>query len=74
VRHILFTITAHLFIAKLRRKYSIVVETPGLALFVESHVPTDDYCEAAIEIRNDQRISHPRISVCPKAPQLILSS
>jgi hypothetical protein len=72
-RHMLFTVVSQLFLAKLRRKYGIVVDTPGPAPFTEAPVSTDDCRKPVIKARNDQRISHPRTSACPKEPQQLLT-
>jgi SRSO17 transposase len=73
-RHILFTFIAHLFINKLRRKFSIYVDEPhGPAPFVEAPVPLDDYRKAVVDARNGKVISHPRISAYPKRRQQVLT-
>jgi hypothetical protein len=73
-RHMLFTFIAHLFFSKLRRKYSIVVDTPlGPAPFIKKPVAMDDYRKAVHERRQDQPISHPSISACPIGPQQVLT-
>ncbi|MDR1041266.1 MAG: hypothetical protein LBR80_14095, partial [Deltaproteobacteria bacterium] len=45
-RHILFTLIAHLFIIKLRRRFSIKIDSPGPGPVVLAPVSLSDYREA----------------------------
>lgn len=72
-RHILFTFISHLFIIKLRRLFSIKMDTPGPAPIIEVPVPLEDYRDAIVQVQSNQSISHPNIRAIPKAPQQIMT-
>ena len=72
-RHILFVYIAHLFITKLRRMFSITVDTPGPAPIVLSPVSLADYGNAIIQAQSNSPIDHKDISATPVGPQQILT-
>jgi hypothetical protein len=63
---------AHLFINKLRIKYSCKPQSPGSALYIDSPVSLDDYLEAAENPTGVREIDLLDISAMPTNPQQIL--
>jgi hypothetical protein len=72
-RHILFTFIAHLLISKLRRKFSVKMDSPCPAPIILVPVTLDEYREATIQAQNNQPIEHPNIRAYPEKPQQILT-
>jgi hypothetical protein len=72
-RHILVTLIAHLYLIKMRRRFSITPDSPGPTLYVESPVPLEEYIEATEIYQKTQTLNHPKISVSPKGKQQILT-
>jgi SRSO17 transposase len=72
-RHILLTLIAHLFIIKLRRRFSLKMDTPGPAPLVTGPVSLSDYREAVSKSDKNLPIDHPNITVSPDKPQQILT-
>jgi hypothetical protein len=72
-RHMLITLIAHLFIIKLRRRFSLKIDTPGPAPLVTGPVSLSDYSEAVSKSDKNLPIDHPNITVSPDKPQQILT-
>jgi hypothetical protein len=72
-RHILVTLIAHLFLIKMRRKFSVIMNFPGPALFVNSPVPLDEYINATINYQETQKLNHPKMTIIPNDRQQILT-
>jgi len=69
----LLYLIAHLFINKLRMKYSCKLCAPGSALYIDESVSLDEYLEAAIDMMNDKEIIHTSISAAPARTQQVLT-
>jgi SRSO17 transposase len=72
-RHILITLIAHLFVNKLRQKFSVQPRSPGPTPYIEQPVPLKDYLNAAEKLDNDEQIDHPDIMPFPTRPQQIMT-
>jgi hypothetical protein len=72
-RHILFTLIAHLFLTKLRRKFSVKTNSPGPAPIVLKPVPLDEYMEAVNQATNNQPITSDNIRAYPEKHQQVLT-
>jgi hypothetical protein len=72
-RHILFAFIAYFFIAKLRRKFSINIDTPGQIPFVGAPVSLQEYIVAIKQNDQGLPITHPNIEAYPIGPQEILT-
>jgi hypothetical protein len=64
-RHMLLTFIAHLFILKMRLKFSILNTQIGPGPYVEKPVPLKEYVEAALKIRNEEELKHPKLHGVP---------
>jgi SRSO17 transposase len=73
-RHMLITLLAHLFVNKLRVRFSVMPHSPsGPAPYIESPVPLGDYLDAAKKLENGEEIDHADISEYPDKPQQVMT-
>ena len=72
-RHMLLVFICHLFVTKLRLRFSITVDEPGPGPCVGAPVPLADYAEAVVDMQEGREVVHPKMSVLPNRPQNLLS-
>ncbi len=72
-RYILLSNIAHLFINKLRNRFSAKIHTPGPTPYIDHPVPTDAFLDAAIQLGNNLPITHAQIKAVPDTPQQVLT-
>lgn len=73
-RHILLTLIAHLFVNKLRRKFSVKLDKPaGPAPVIEAPVKLNEYVDALVSVQNKQEIINPNIHLIPQRSQCVLT-
>jgi SRSO17 transposase len=72
-RHILLTLISHLFVCKLRRRFSAQPRAPGSAPHIDTPVSLEDYMDAAMRMKLDQPIAHPAITSLPSDPQQVMT-
>ena len=72
-RHILLTLIAHLFVNKLRQKFSVRPFISGAMPFVEQPVPLGDYLDACTKFERNEIIGHPYIKAFPNRPQQVMT-
>ena len=72
-RYMTLSNLSHLFINKLRNRFSVTMNKPGAAPYVEHPVPADDYLDAVINLGNSEPISNAKILAIPRNPQQILT-
>jgi SRSO17 transposase len=72
-RHILLCLIAHLFIIKLRIKFSCKTTPSGPVPYIEDPVSLDDYLKAAGSITNKEEIKSQKIFTAPARPQQVLT-
>ena len=72
-RHILLTLIAHLFVAKIRKQLSVRPRSPGTAPYVDSPVSLDEYLDAFEKIEKGEPIDNPHIMAMPDKPQQIMT-
>lgn len=72
-RHILLTLIAHLFVAKVRKQLSVRPRSPGSAPYVDSPVSLDEYLDAFEKIEKGEPIGNPHIMAMPDKPQQIMT-
>jgi SRSO17 transposase len=68
-RHILVTLICQLFITKMRQEFSVTIDTPAPAPFIDEPVLLDDYLDAAQKLENGEEISHEKIHPVPQGKQ-----
>jgi len=72
-RYMLLSNLAHMFINKLRNMFAIKMNTPGVTPYIEHPVSKDEYLDAAINMDNNEPISHTKIKAFPHRPQQVLT-
>ena len=72
-RYILLSNIAHLFINKLRNRFSTKIHTPGPTPYIDHPVPADAFLDAAIQLGNNLPITHAQIKAVPDTPQQVLT-
>jgi len=72
-RHILITLIAHLFVIKLRQKFSVCPRSPGSTPYIERPVSLDEYLDAYKKMEMDEAIDHPDIKPFSKDPQQLMT-
>jgi SRSO17 transposase len=72
-RYMLLSNIAHLFINKLRNRFSAKMHTPGAAPYIENPVPADEFLEAAIQLGENKPITNNKIKAMPERPQQVLT-
>jgi SRSO17 transposase len=72
-RHILLTLIAHLFVAKMRKQLSVRPRSPGSAPYIDSPVSLDEYLNAYEKIEKGEPIENPHIMAMPDKPQQIMT-
>jgi len=72
-RYILLSNIAHLFINKLRNRFSTKIHTPGPTPYIDHPVPADAFLDAAIQLSNNLPITHAQIKAVPDTPQQVLT-
>ena len=72
-RHILLTLLAHLFVAKMRKQLSVPPRTPGSAPYVDSPVSLDEYLDAFEKMEKGEPVQNPHIMPMPDKPQQIMT-
>jgi SRSO17 transposase len=72
-RHILITLIAHLFVIKLRQKFSVCPRSPGSTPYIEQPVPLDEYLDAFEKLDKKEAIAHQDIKPFSRDPQQIMT-
>ena len=72
-RYMLISNISHLFINKLRNRFSIKMNTPGATPYIEHPVSTDEFLDAAIQLGNNESITNSKIKAFPDRPQQVLT-
>ena len=72
-RHMLLTRIAHLFVIKLRMKFSSTPRTPGVTPYINTPVEFKAYTDAFNELNHDLPITNPYIFAMPTSPQQFMT-
>jgi SRSO17 transposase len=72
-RHMLLVFIAHLFVIKLRRKFSVHTDIPTPVPVIDSPVILEDYVDAFVNEQRSEKINHKNIKRSPIGLQQVLS-
>ncbi len=72
-RYMLLSNLSHLFINKLRRKFSHKMKRPGATPYIEEPVPAEDFLDAVIRMDKNEPITNNKIKAVPERPQQVLT-
>lgn len=72
-QYMLLSNIAHLFVNKLRNRFSSRMNTPGATPYIEHPVSADEFLDAAIQLENKEPITNEKIKAVPDRPQQILT-
>ena len=72
-RYMLLSNMSHLFINKLRNRFSAKMHTPGATPYIDQPVPADEFLDAAIQLGKNEPITNAKITAVPDRPQQVLT-
>ena len=72
-RHMLLVFICHLFVTKLRLRFSVTVDEPGPGPCVKGPVTQAEYAEAVVNMHEGREITHPNMCLLPDRPQCLLT-
>jgi SRSO17 transposase len=72
-RYMLLSNMSHLFINKLRNRFSAKMHTPGATPYIDHPVPADEFLDAAIQLGKNEPITNTKIKAVPDRPQQVLT-
>lgn len=72
-RHMLITLISHLFVIKLRERFSVKSQQSGSIPYIDSPVPLAEYLDAVDKLERGEPIGNPHIMAAPDKPQQIMT-